>query len=97
MDASLNAFGFAEPFVIAPLAGAGLLGLKKAVWDAPREQRSSRTADDDRFRMLNTEAELVERLGDPERGRCIRETLDMARERGLDGRQAEKLVRELCR
>lgn len=34
VDAGLNVFGFAEPMVVAPLAGAGALGLKKLVWDA---------------------------------------------------------------
>jgi hypothetical protein len=32
-DATLNFAGFAEPMVVAGLAGAGSLGLKKLIWD----------------------------------------------------------------
>lgn len=36
-DATLNFAGFAEPMVVAGLAGAGALGLKKLIWDTPRQ------------------------------------------------------------
>ncbi len=49
-DAVLNFAGFAEPLLCATLCGAGLLGLKKSFWDAPKEsklkKRSSSTTDD---------------------------------------------------
>jgi hypothetical protein len=43
VDATLNFFGFAEPMVVAGLTGAGALGLKKLLWDAPRGSRKTRT------------------------------------------------------
>ncbi len=39
LDAVVNVAGFAEPFVFASLTGAGALGLKKLLWDGPRQAR----------------------------------------------------------
>jgi hypothetical protein len=44
LDAVINLAGFAEPFVFAGLTGAGALGLKKLLWDAPREARKQRVS-----------------------------------------------------
>ncbi len=46
LDAVLNVAGFAEPFVFASLTGAGVLGLKKLLWDGPRQARQRGTRGD---------------------------------------------------
>lgn len=45
VDAALNSFGFAEPMVVAGLTGSAALGLKKLLWDAPRENNAEKTSD----------------------------------------------------
>jgi hypothetical protein len=37
-DAIVNVAGFAEPFVFAGFTAMAALGLKKLLWDAPRER-----------------------------------------------------------
>jgi hypothetical protein len=56
VDAALNSFGFAEPLVVASLAGSGALGLKKLLWDTRRSKRRNR----DPYWTLKAEAALLD-------------------------------------
>jgi hypothetical protein len=76
IDATANFFGFADPLVVAGLAGAGALGLKKAIWDGPQEARRERDRSLSLLRSLELEIELSRRSGDHARADCLSRALE---------------------
>ncbi|HEY6815693.1 MAG TPA: hypothetical protein VI168_09155 [Croceibacterium sp.] len=86
-DAIANFAGFADPLVLAGLGGAGALGLKKLLWDTPREAiRSRRTPSpiDATLAEITFEIEMLdERASVAERKRWQR-FLAIAHRRQLD-------------
>jgi len=90
VDAALNLFGFAEPFVVAPLGGAGALGLKKLLWDSWRRTPSRRAV----YGELRAEAALVEETGAADDAALLRQLVDAGEAAGTDPATIRKVYQE---
>jgi hypothetical protein len=100
VDATLNLFGFAEPFVVAPLAGAGALGLKKLLWDSWRTEvpanprATEEEAREAAFETLRAEAALIEVAGDESRAAMLRKLIEVGWRAGADSAAVRRVFDE---
>ncbi|MBX9642932.1 MAG: hypothetical protein K2W91_02380 [Novosphingobium sp.] len=93
-DAILNMAGFAEPMVVAGLAGAGALGLKKLCWDTPREYLRGKNRPSEReIALREVELEIALLRGKANKAEVDRwiEFLDRAADSGLDAESIRRL------
>jgi hypothetical protein len=79
-DAALNVLGFVEPFMAASLAGTGMLGLKRTLWDGTGHFGIAKRRE---FAELELEAADYEMAGNKEEAERIRSLVETGRERGL--------------
>ncbi len=93
LDATLNILGFAEPLVAAGIFGPGALGVKKALFDVPRDAR----AGGNKLKRFEVEIEVMEALGQRRRASTARLILDKGRANKLPASEIAFLIETALR